>query len=85
MKAFMLSGPHRNVMRRLSDWCDEAALVHWEQESAQEPDWNEAHRRLQEQGRRSKVNHPSPAQERYEIARPKVRAKAARLPKAASS
>ena len=58
MKAFMLAGPHRQVMRRLLEWCDEAALVHWEQETDQEPDWQQAHRRLQVEGRRSKVNPP---------------------------
>ncbi|HKW16466.1 MAG TPA: DUF3291 domain-containing protein [Terriglobales bacterium] len=72
MKAFMLAGPHRTAMRKLLEWCDEAALVHWEQESAQEPDWPEAHRRLQVEGRRSKVNHPSPAHESFEIRPPKL-------------
>ena len=77
MKAFMLSGPHRQAMRQLLEWCDEAALVHWEQESTEEPDWQEAHRRLQQQGRRSKVNYPSAAQENFVIRPPKVRARAA--------
>jgi hypothetical protein len=72
MKTFMLSGPHRKAMPRLLGWCDEAALVHWSQESGQKPDWQEAHRRMQQEGRRSKVRHPSPAQEKYEIPRPKV-------------
>ncbi len=72
MKAFMLSGPHRNAMPRLLNWCDEAALVHWAQATEQPPDWLEAHRRIQQEGRRSKVNYPSPAQERYEIPKPAV-------------
>jgi hypothetical protein len=67
MKSFMLAGPHRKAMLGLLNWCDEAALVHWEQETEQEPDWNEAHRRLQQEGRRSKVWHPSPAHENYQI------------------
>ena len=73
MKAFMLSGPHRKAMPKLMEWCNEAALVDWVQESDREPDWNEAHRRLQQQGRRSKVRHPSAAQESYEIPRPEIR------------
>jgi hypothetical protein len=71
MKSFMLAGPHQQVMRRLLEWCDEAALVHWEQETPQEPDWHEAHRKLQRDGRRSKVNHPSPAHESFKIRPPR--------------
>jgi Domain of unknown function (DUF3291) len=54
MKSFMLSGAHRQAMRRLLEWCDEAALVDWAQESGEEPGWQEAHRRLQQEGRRSR-------------------------------
>jgi hypothetical protein len=70
MKSFMLSGAHRKAMPRLSDWCDEAAVVHWVQESDREPDWQEAHRRLEQEGRRSKVKRPSPAHEKYLIPSP---------------
>jgi hypothetical protein len=72
MKSFMISGPHGQAMRKLLEWCDEASLVHWAQETAQEPEWTEAHRRLQAEGRRSKVNHPSGAHERFEIRPPRV-------------
>jgi Domain of unknown function (DUF3291) len=48
MKAFMHAGTHGAVMRKLMDWCDEAAMVHWTQESASLPAWDEAHRRMQE-------------------------------------
>jgi hypothetical protein len=70
MRSFMLAGPHRQAMRRLLEWCDEASLVHWEQDSGREPDWQEAHRRLQAEGRRSKVNHPSPAHDSFQIPPP---------------
>jgi hypothetical protein len=60
MKHFMLAGAHGRAMRKLIHWCDEAALVHWTQEDATLPSWPEAHARLQSEGRRSKVNHPSP-------------------------
>ena len=63
MRAFMTSGPHKQAMPRLLDWCDEAALVHWEQESDGLPGWQEAHTRLVAEGRRSKVRYPSPAHE----------------------
>ena len=71
MKVFMLAGAHRLAMPRLLDWCDEAALVHWTQDSADPPEWSEAHRRLQREGRPSKVRNPSDAQTRYEIAEPR--------------
>ena len=70
MRAFMLAHPHRTAMVKLLDWCDEAYLVHWTQENAQLPDWHEAHRRLVAEGRRSKVRHPSPAHEAFQIPPP---------------
>jgi hypothetical protein len=73
MRAFMLSGMHRRVMPRLLDWCDEAAVVHWLAEDAQPPSWSEAHRRLQAEGRTSKVKFPSEAQRRFEIPPPRTR------------
>ena len=59
MKAFMHANPHGPTMRRLLHWCDEAALVHWMQAGAELPSWQEAHRRIQADGRPSKVNHAS--------------------------
>jgi len=72
MRAFMVASPHRVAMVNLLDWCDEASLAHWTQESAQLPDWVEAHRRLVAEGRRSKVRHPSPAHEAFQIPPPRV-------------
>jgi hypothetical protein len=72
MKAFIHSGVHGPVMRKLLEWCDEAAVVHWTQDSEELPSWEEAHRRIQHEGRRSKVNHPSAAQVAYEIPVPKT-------------
>lgn len=60
MRAFMTSGAHQQAMPKLLDWCDEAALVHWEQQGDALPEWHEAHARLVRDGRRSKVRHPSP-------------------------
>jgi hypothetical protein len=72
MRAFMVAGAHRATMPRLFEWCDEASLVDWQQESAEPPSWPEAHRRLLQEGRRSRVNHPSEAQQRYDIPAPRV-------------
>ena len=72
LHSFVMGGMHRRAMPKLLDWCDEAATVHWTQESPQLPDWQEAHRRLISEGRRSKVRHPSPAHLVFEIAEPKV-------------
>ena len=61
MRSFMRSGVHLRVMARLPDWCDEAALVHGVQDADEPRSWIEAHRRLQQEGRRSRINHPSEA------------------------
>jgi hypothetical protein len=57
-------------MRKLLEWCDEAALVHWTQEDDELPSWTEAHRRMLREGRPSKVNHPSEAQKAHRIDAP---------------
>jgi hypothetical protein len=56
------------------NWCDEASVVHWTQESNELPSWVEAHARMQRDGRRSKVNHPTPAHTAYEIPMPSTTA-----------
>ena len=72
MRSFMQSGVHRRVMARLPKWCNEAALVHWVQDDKEPPSWAEAHRRLELEGRRSRVNHPTAAQRRFEIREPRT-------------
>ena len=71
MRAFMLASPHGPAMRKLLEWCDEASTVHWSQPGAELPTWIEAHRRMQREGRMSKVNHPSEDHKRYVIAPPR--------------
>ncbi len=71
MREFMLTGAHGKAMRKLLEWCDEAAVVHWNQDGAQLPTWHEAWIRLQREGRKSKVNHPSAEHEAYRIAEPR--------------
>jgi hypothetical protein len=72
MKKFMTSGAHMKAMGKLVEWCDEAAVVHWTQENSELPPWQEAYQRLKNEGRRSKVNHPSEGHRAYEFPEPKV-------------
>jgi len=59
MRSFMMSGSHRRAMPKLLDWCDEASVAHWKQETSELPSWDQAHRKIVEQGRPSKVRFPS--------------------------
>jgi hypothetical protein len=72
MRAFMLSGAHQRVMPKLFKWCDEASVVHWNQETAELPSWSEAHRRMVEDGRQSRVQHPSDSQRAKRVPPPRV-------------
>jgi len=72
MRAFMFLPAHRAVMPKLLQWCDEAAVTHWLAETLEPPSWQEVHRRLQSEGRTSRVVHPSAAQGRFEIPPPKT-------------
>ena len=71
MNAYRTSGAHRRVMPKLLNWCDEADVVHWTQESSEIPLWQEVHRRMVEEGKPSKVNHPSSDQASNHIPTPK--------------
>src|SRR5262249_18840325 len=70
MRAFMLAGTHRGVMSRLLQWCDEAAVAHWLQDSPEPPSWQDAQRRLKSEGRTSRVAHLSVAQLTFQIPPP---------------
>jgi Domain of unknown function (DUF3291) len=70
MRAFMFLPAHRAVMPKLLTWCDEAAVTHWLQDSPEPPSWQEVHRRLQQEGRTSRVDHPSVGQLRFAIPPP---------------
>ena len=70
MNAYRTGGAHSRAMPKLLHWCDEAAVVHWTQESSEIPFWQEVHQRMAEGGRASKVYHPSPAQASNHIPAP---------------
>ena len=73
VKRYMIAQPHAEAMRKLLNWCDEASVARWTQEDATLPNWEEAHRRMVAEGRRSKVRFPSAAHERFEIPAPKAK------------
>jgi hypothetical protein len=62
MNTYRTGGAHRRAMPKLLNWCNEAAVAHWTQESLEIPSWREAYQRMAEEGKPSKVNHPSPEQ-----------------------
>jgi len=70
MNVYRTGGGHRSVMPKLLNWCDEAAVVHWNEESSEIPSWQEAHRRMVKEGKPSKVNYPSAAQASNHIPAP---------------
>jgi hypothetical protein len=73
MKAFRGSEPHANVMPRLVEWCDEASYAHWIPTGASIPSWPEAYEHLVDEGRLSRVAHPSPDHDARHFAKPRLR------------
>ena len=63
MNSYRITPPHLHAMPKLLEWCDEAAVVRWNQESSELPDWEAAEKKMAESGRLSKVNHPSAGQQ----------------------
>ena len=72
MRRYMTSGAHKKAMPKLMEWCDEASVAHWEQESAELPGWAEADARMREMGRVSKVKRPSAEHAGLRFAAPRV-------------
>ena len=70
MNAYRTGGAHRKAMPKLLNWCDEAAVVHWTQDSPEIPEWQQVQQHMSEQGRLSKVNHPSTVQTSQQIPAP---------------
>ncbi len=68
MRGYRDSGVHRETMPKLKTWCDEASVVHWEQEEGRLPDMAEALERMAREGRPSPLSVPSPAHAAREVA-----------------
>ena len=73
MREYRGTAAHGKAMPKLAKWCDEASVVHWAEQNARIPDITEAHARMQEQGRASRVDHPSPEHLSRRIALPIAR------------
>jgi hypothetical protein len=71
MEVYRISGIHRVAMGKLLNWCDEASVAHWTQDSADVPGWPEAWNRMVTAGRASKVNHPSEAHLAFRVPEPR--------------
>ena len=72
MRRYMTTGSHRTAMPLLLEWCDEASVVHWEQTDETLPTWTEADRQMRENGRASKVRHPSTRHANLSYNRPRT-------------
>ncbi|HEY8078104.1 MAG TPA: DUF3291 domain-containing protein [Labilithrix sp.] len=57
MRAFRNAAAHLEAMKRLPRWCDESAVTHYESDAL--PSMEEAHRRMRESGKLTKVRNPS--------------------------
>lgn len=68
MREYRNTDAHMRAMPKLLGWCDEASVAHWEQNALELPGMSEALGRMVEEGRLSKVRHPSPAHAAKQIA-----------------
>ncbi len=58
MRSFRNAAAHLDAMKRLPGWCDESAVTHYEADDL--PSMEEAHRRMRESGKPTKLRTPSP-------------------------
>jgi heme-degrading monooxygenase HmoA len=63
MKYFRNNDPHKSAMRKLPDWCNEGAYVHWTPEDEVIPGWDILYKKLMTEGKLTKIKHPSAQQE----------------------
>jgi Domain of unknown function (DUF3291) len=59
LRAFVSASPHKDAMRRLPRWCDEASFADWQHETTTWPPWEEAAGKLSADGRLARVLYPS--------------------------
>jgi hypothetical protein len=73
MTQYKSAGAHKRAMPLLLWMCDEAALVHWHQETRELPDWNLAKERMEKEGRFSNLPHPSNYHQQKIIPAPEIK------------
>ena len=61
MQTYMMAGTHREAMTKLAEWCDEASVVHWHQDSSELPSWDVAEQWMSKHGRFGPLKSPSEA------------------------
>jgi len=76
MNAYRTGGSHAAAMPKLLEWCDEASVAHWTQDTPELPSWQEAYERMVKEGRASKVKRPSAAHLAYKFPPPPGRVEA---------
>jgi len=74
LRSYMRAGAHLAAMPHLAHWCDEACTVHWD--AAELPGWAEADKRMRDEGRASRLHHPSPRHETLSYRPPRLSASA---------
>ena len=72
MKAFRGAAAHAKAMKKLPEWCDEAAYSHWLEDAERLPEWGEAYERLLAAPKISRVLHPSAAHQNAEFRKPNL-------------
>ena len=73
MKGFRGAGAHARVMPHLFTWCDEAAYAHWVPADGKLPGWLDAYQHLVDEGRLSRVAHPSADHTARRFPKPRLR------------
>lgn len=79
MRAYRIADAHKEAMPKLQQWCDEASVVHWMQESDDIPDWQTSYLRMKSEGRVSKVKHPSPGHTNMDVPPPRYPSQTERI------
>jgi hypothetical protein len=73
MTGYKNSGAHAKAMPLLLWMCDEAALVHWQQETDELPDWKTVRDRMEVEGRFSQLPHSNDRHRQQTIPLPEIK------------